>query len=474
MLALAFAAVAVYVGELAGVWAWAGMEQPYHAIAVALDLAFVVDLALKVGLGRAAYVRSPWAIVDVVCTAPVLASLSVAPTALYGLRFLRAFRAFRVLRVLRGLRSLALLRLALRDAETVEQRRFDRVLASSVAVYAAVFVALAAFGRSTWAAERIDPTNSRELYLVVGSLLGMAIVLLVARFHIPAIWSQQMRALLNVALPVQVADWLMKNPDAYDHTERGPATVMFCDIKGFTATVEHLALDDVKAHLERALDAVVDAHVAHDLIIDKYIGDAVMSFRGGTLVTGDPTVHARLVVHAALAGAAALRALGDPWFREIKIGGASATDALIGTFGTSKRLSYTILGDRVNLAARFEAACSGLGVRNLWCDRTRALLIDDAALAWRRVGAVRVHGKEEAVTAWEVFERSSEDLRWLDVFHGALAAFERRAFAEAHAAFSDVLAMRVDGPSAAYVTLCAAHLDQPPGDDWLPVLLTRK
>src|SRR5262249_59632744 len=103
--------------------------------------------------------------------------------------------------------------------------------------------------------------------------------LVVARYQLPGLWSRQVRAILNVALPTQVTEWLMEHPEAWNRTVRAPATIVFCDIKGFTTTVEKLAIDDVRVRLERALDAIVDAHLAHDLIIDKFIGDAVMSFR---------------------------------------------------------------------------------------------------------------------------------------------------------------------------------------------------
>lgn len=464
MLALAVVAVAGYLLDLGQGFAALGLEPAWHAVGFGIDVLFLVDLCVKAAILRGRYLAGPWFLVDVICTVPVFAGLELLPSTLYGLRFVRAFRVLRVLRTLRGLRSLRMLQFAAQTAETVEQRTFDVALSVSVVVYTAVFLALVTWSR---AHAQLAGPDTAELFLVVGSLLGMVLTLVVARYQIPALWSRQMRALLNVALPRQVAEHLLRNPVAYDQTVRAPATVMFCDIKGFTRTVETLSLDQVKHHLERALDAVVEAHVAEDLIIDKYIGDSVMSFRGGNLVEGDAADHARRVVRGALAGARALRELGDPHFREVKVGGASAADALIGTFGTSKRLSYTILGDRVNLAARLEGSCNALGVQNLFCDRTRTLCGDAPGLAWRRVGRIRVQGREEPETVWEAFSPAPA---WLDAYHEALAAYERRAFAEAGAAFRAVPDDPLSASWAASADALAA--DCPP--DWSPLLVTRK
>ena len=145
------------------------------------------------------------------------------------------------------------------------------------------------------------------------------------------------------------------------------------------------------------MDRLVGELVEHDLIIDKFIGDAVMSFRGGPLVAGDPAEHAYRAVRAALDSIKALAALNDPYFHRVKIGGASADDCLIGAFGTSARLSYTILGDGVNLAARLEPASAQCGTQNLFCETTYRLCAGRPDLVWRRWGRIRVAGKSEPV-----------------------------------------------------------------------------
>ena len=296
------------------------------------------------------------------------------------------------------------------------------------------------------------------------------------RYQIPALASRQVRALLNVALPHQVATHFLRHPDAYDRTERGEATVIFCDIQGFTSTVEALGddLDTVKKHLERAMDVVVEQHRRYDLIVDKFIGDAIMSFRGGSLVPGTPDDHAQRVVQATLAGAAALRKLQDPYFTRMKVGGASARRALIGTFGTSSRLSYTVLGDRVNLAARLEGSCNALGVTNLFCERTRTLCGELEGVVWRPLGVVAVQGKDECVEVYEAFEVDAEPMDWLEPFAAGLSAWRIGALDDAERAFTAADGARVGGDRTSHVYLRAVAGARNSSRPFEPVLRTTK
>jgi class 3 adenylate cyclase len=497
-------AVGLYLGELAGLWASLGVEGPVGVLAAAFDAIFVLDLFLRMLAGRLDYLRTPWFVIDLVCALPALTTLG-GPRLLEGLRFVRMFRLLRALRLLRSLRVLRVLRAFEYAGETRESRTFDRVLRFAVLGYAALFVGLLLVARGDGTSGVIVAVEGRpigetltltmqgakgtrdlvvypdalahngdkvELWFVFGSLLGMALLLVVSQYQIPAVFSKQVRALLNVALPRQVAEWFLTHPDSYDRDVRMPATVVFCDITGFTAASEGLALEELKRHLEKALDCVVEAHLGHDLIVDKFIGDAVMSFRGGNLVDGTPEDHAYRVVRGALEGAMAIERMNDPYFKAVKLGGSSGSSLLIGTFGTSKRLSYTILGDRVNLASRLEGACGALGVRSLFCGETRRLCGDRGDLVWRRVGRLTVSGKLEHVAAFEVFD-SGEDTTWLPAFDAALSAWEAGRFDEAAAGFAAVDAARPggDGLSRTYRKRLPV---QPVPADWSPVLETRK
>lgn len=513
---LAVVAVAIYLAELQGVWVDLGVQDYARGAALVIDLVFVVDLLAKVWSMRGEYLRSPWFVIDVISATPVLASLQVLPVSLQGVRFVRGFRVFRLMATLRVLRSLRILRaLQIGKEEAHESRAFERTLSICVITYTVLFLALVGALRAgapqgqvvtvegTSLGDQVaivvvdaegDRTSSTvpvgdlfttpedaEFTLVLGSIFGMLLVLVVVRFQIPDITTQHVRALLNVAMPQQVAQYFIDHPEDAEYSGlhvRMPASILFADIRGFTSTVEKLHGDLVtlKAHLENAMDAIVEVHVGHDLIVDKFIGDAIMSFRGGDLVDGTPQDHARRMVGAGIESVEAIRNLGDPYFYDIKVGGASATDALIGTFGTSARLSYTILGDRVNLAARLEAACGRFGTTTLFCDRTHELCADKPGVVWRRVGKLRVAGKHEVIDVYEAFGESWGDFGWLSTFDAGVESFEARDLEGALALFlrADQERDGGDPPSRWYVQTCRSLIATGLPSDWEPVIETRK
>lgn len=487
LLGLAAFAVAIYLVDLRGGWAALGVQRVHDVVALAIDSVFVVDFLLKCWFLRGHYLRSPWALIDFLSALPILASLAAVPQFFEGLRVARGVRLFRMLRMLRTLRVLRSIRLfqfvKLPPDATPERRAFERTLRVSVLLYTGLFLALMTqvhLSRPENELVAVTPAayaNEIEFWFVVGSILGMLLIVVVARAQVPAVAAHQVRTLLNVALPVQVAEHLMRAPQDYDHTVRMPASIIFCDISGFTSAVEALGddLDALKTHLEAALDAVVRVHARYDLIVDKFIGDAVMSFRGGDLVSGTPADHAWRVVRAAIEAPRALAALADPHFRQVRVGGASAEDALIGTFGTSSRLSYTVLGDRVNLAARLESASKPLGTSNLFCEKTRRLTAGRTDIIWRKIGVLRAEGKREAVDVHEAFD-AADDLAWLPDWEAALAAYEARDFNAARAGFAAVDAARPggDGPARFYLPLCEKALSEGLPREWSQVLELKK
>ena len=470
MLILAAVSIGLYLFDLNGYWEQTEYLSIYHHLSNLIDIIFVIDLCIKTYLNPKTYLKSPWFIIDLISVLPVL-GLYFPMTDSEGLRFVRGFRFFRVLRTLRTLKTLKFFEGFSEVQEIEESNTFRFITTFSVIMYALTFTIIT---------QKIegDQANLIEFYLVFGSLLGMGLVLVVVSAMLPDISNKQVHSLLHLFLPSQLADQFFTAPDEYHKTIRAEATIIFCDIKGFTKTVETLDgdLDTLKSHLEKALDAITYAHECHDLIIDKFIGDAVMSFRGGPFVVGDAKDHAYRVVKAALASEKALGQLADSFFNEVKIGGASSRGALIGTVGTRSRLSYTILGDKVNLAARLEAAVSQCGTRNLFCEITMNLTEMRGDLIWRSVGSLNVQGKRQTTNAYEVFDRAdTEDWTWISVFHAALKLYQERAFSEAHSLFSRADQLRGGDPlSQNYLTLCETYIETPPPEEWLPIFETHK
>ncbi|MDR3639444.1 MAG: adenylate/guanylate cyclase domain-containing protein [Isosphaeraceae bacterium] len=533
LMVLAVIAVALYLFDLRKMLDWAGPA--YRILALLIDFVFVFDLVLKLRTFGREYVQTPWFLIDFLSCLPALDLVATGILPLRAIRFIRGFRILRILRglrVLRALRSLPAFHNLVEDFPAAPDRRFHRTMTvAMVSLTALVLVIIVVSRRQMvlryegWIDSHLrqvdDPASLKilggglvkpeheeyvtrtilieghrrkvyfslgpvearadefEFFLVLGMMITMLYFMYIMTYHQHDVSQAQLRGLLNLALPKQVAERFMLDPHCYDRKLRRPATIVFMDFVGFSQTCEELAHDPdrLSSHLEAAMDRMVGELIRNDMIIDKFIGDAVMSFRGGPLVEGTPADHAYRAVRAGLESIRALSELQDPYFRRVKIGGASSDDCLIGAFGTSARLSYTILGDAVNVAARLEPASAQCGTQNLFEETTYRLCSDRPDLAWRRWGQVRVEGRSLPVTVYEAFDvREGVDLGFIATFQRALEAFEHNDFDRARDLFLLANSQREggDAPSRGYIGWCESLLLEGTPAGWEPVFETHK
>ncbi|WP_027998747.1 adenylate/guanylate cyclase domain-containing protein [Sinorhizobium arboris] len=171
-------------------------------------------------------------------------------------------------------------------------------------------------------------------------------------------------------------------------------TVMFADLPGFTELTERLG-PGVEPHLTRFLTIAVAAIHAEGGTVDKYIGDAVMAIWNAP---GKQADHAARACRAAVAIRTAMHdeppiAAGENAIR-VRIGINSGM-ALIGNIGSAERLSYTAIGDTVNLASRLVNVAKERGVEIVLSDATMREL--GAELMTRPLGLATVRGKTRPV-----------------------------------------------------------------------------
>ncbi len=136
--------------------------------------------------------------------------------------------------------------------------------------------------------------------------------------------------------------------------ERRPITVLFSDIRGFTAISESMSPDAVAQMLSEYFTEMVEVIFEHGGTLDKFIGDAVMALWGAPISHSDDPDRA---VEAAVAMQQAIEELNRRWVAsgrpEIGVGmGISHGDVFAGNIGSHRRLEYTVLGDAVNVASR--------------------------------------------------------------------------------------------------------------------------
>lgn len=177
--------------------------------------------------------------------------------------------------------------------------------------------------------------------------------------------------------------------------ERRAATMLFCDIRGYTAFSETQPPDVVVEVLNYYFQHLTEIIIAHDGDIDKFVGDEILAvFQGEEMAR-----HAVLCALSLQAKMAELGADRPDWHLAIGIG-INSGEVTMGAMGSTERMDYTVLGAAVNLAARL---CSHAGRGQvLMSESTVRLLPEDIAMLTHRLEPLRVKGKTEPVPVFEI------------------------------------------------------------------------
>ena len=199
----------------------------------------------------------------------------------------------------------------------------------------------------------------------------------------------------------EVVDEILKDPEQLALTgARRDVTVLFCDIRGFTATAESLPPEEVVELLNEFYELMIEATFKYDGTLDKFLGDGVMAVFGAPLFRPD---HALMAAKAALAMQAGIRELSA---RRVHAGksplavgiGVNAGEVIAGTVGSHARMEYTVVGDSVNLAARLES-CAVPGQILISADTYERL---KGAVRGQPLGRFDVKGKDKWVEVCEL------------------------------------------------------------------------
>jgi adenylate cyclase len=170
-------------------------------------------------------------------------------------------------------------------------------------------------------------------------------------------------------------------------------SVLFSDIRGFTQITEKGEPEELVLQLNEYFSRMVEIVFRHQGTVDKFVGDMVMALFGAPM---EDEAHAEHAVAAALEMVNALGELNRKWALEgraqLDIGiGINSGVMIAGNIGSSSIMSYTVIGDNVNLASRLESLNKEYGTRIIVSDATRSRLTGQRNV--RPLGDVIVKGK---------------------------------------------------------------------------------
>ena len=288
---------------------------------------------------------------------------------------------------------------------------------------------------------------------------------------------EEMRRTFGRYIDPRVAEGLINQTGAVTEGQRQVMTVMFCDMKGFTGLSEGMTPQGLVKVMNRYLSTMSEPIRSRQGIIDKYIGDAIMAYWGPPFT--EEVEEARFACLAAIDMMDRIGGLRKelpellgvrtiPTECDLRIGIATG-EALVSSIGSEFMMSFTVMGDTVNLASRLESANKFYGTRCLAAQATVAAAAQ--AVEAREIDNLVVSGQTRPQTVFEIMGRagelSAEQIALRAHYTEGLAAYRSRHWDGATSALKAALAVTpADGPSIILLARVERLRDNPPPADW--------
>ena len=263
-----------------------------------------------------------------------------------------------------------------------------------------------------------------------------------------------------------------KNPDKLVlGGEQRELSILFSDIRSFTAVSENLTPPELVKLLNEYLSPMTRIVLEERGTLDKFIGDAIMALFNAPLDVPD---HAVCACSTALRMMDELQILNQDFavrgMNIINIGiGINTGPAVVGNMGADIRFDYTAIGDSVNLASRLEGLNKYYGSHILVSEDTR-LQVNDSRFVFREVDRVKVKGKNVPIIMYELM---IDNFDILPRFEEALGKYRAQDFTSAKVIFDELATNKGDGPSLLYAGRCEDYLVLHPGADWDGIYVAR-
>lgn len=237
-------------------------------------------------------------------------------------------------------------------------------------------------------------------------------------------------------------------------------SVMFCDIRSFTALSEKMTPSQNFEFINTFLGHMEPIIRDHHGFIDKYIGDAIMALYTETT---DNAIASAIEMLKILAKFNKVRARAK--LSTIKVGiGINTGDLMLGVIGTSHRTESSVIGDTVNIASRIEDLTKRYDVPLLVGGDTVAGLQNPSKFMLRLIDEIILRGKSKPTEIWEIYNIDEEFVRQMKhdtraLFEEARQLYKKRQYKEAHEQFSAILQQNPsDNAAQFYRDFCKQHM----------------
>lgn len=258
--------------------------------------------------------------------------------------------------------------------------------------------------------------------------------------------------------------------------EEREVTIFFSDVRSFTTLSEGMSPSGLTCFLNKYLTRMTDIILERKGVVDKYIGDAIMSFWGAPINNEEQALDAVLSSLDMIDSLADFnrqnKKSGDP---EIDIGiGLNTGSVIVGNMGSDARFDYTVMGDAVNLASRLEGQTKTYGVKIIISESTKNKLgsknIEKNKILIREIDKIKVKGKNEPVVIFEVVPRDKEAqvASILDDFNRLRSLYYAGKWADGVSVAEKILGKSEDRPSKVLMERCSNFIGHEP-EDWVGV-----
>lgn len=274
-------------------------------------------------------------------------------------------------------------------------------------------------------------------------------------------------------VPSSVSELIAEDPKSLKlGGEQKHLTVLFSDLKGFTAYSEQYSPEEMVALLSDYFTEMTDMIFQYEGTLKEYVGDELMAIFGAPVVQED---HAKRACHAALAMKKRLNTLRSEWAAkgrpELQARtGINTGIMLVGNLGSKHRFSYGVLGDQVNLASRLEGMSNIYGTEILLGENTAEIVKDAFILS--EIDHVKVKGREKPVTIFELIDEAGSLLpknrkNSLASYARGLDAYRKQQWDDAIIFFAKTIKLWPDdGPAKIMTKRCNVFKTNPPPSNW--------